>query len=297
MSAAEDRNGKFIAVANMKGGVGKTTTVVSLAEALAADDATKKILVIDLDPQASASVAIAGDDALSEMIDEGRTFENFLDHRLIRRTPGIDIAGVIASALCTTSHRNRQLAVSLLPCGPKLRSVERDLIYALGRANSAGSIDAHIAQFFKTDVLPLARNFDFILFDCAPGISPVTEAAVRLSDLVLVPTVPDRLSVYGLNAFYESLWMAGPPPKSVPNVLVVRMDKGIRQHKDVLESLQEGGAEPDAGYRLMEAQIPTSAALVEALMKNGELTLVEKYTPQVIAGILIPLMKEVKELL
>jgi cellulose biosynthesis protein BcsQ len=80
--------GKLIAVANMKGGVGKTTTVVSLAEALAADNPSASILVIDLDPQASASVCLAGDDLLSEMITKNRTLEDFLELRLLAARPG-----------------------------------------------------------------------------------------------------------------------------------------------------------------------------------------------------------------
>jgi chromosome partitioning protein len=77
--------GKLIAIANMKGGVGKTTTVVSLAEALAADNPSASILVVDLDPQAGASVCLAGDDLLGKIIMDGRTVDAFLEDRLIKK--------------------------------------------------------------------------------------------------------------------------------------------------------------------------------------------------------------------
>ena len=300
-TAKTTRNGKFIAVANMKGGVGKTTTVVSLAEGLAADDENAKVLVIDLDPQASASVAIAGDEQLDGMIEGERTLEAFLDDRLIANKKS-DIGRAIHPTICATFHKGEQLSVALLPCGPRLRSVERELIYELARSkHSLFASDGQILRLFKAEIMPLAKDYDYIVFDCAPGISPVTEIAIRLSDLVIVPTIPDRLSVYGLNAFYENIWQIKarslPTPKAKPSILVVRMNKGIKQHVEVFDELRAAVADADSGYAMMDVQIPTSAALVSALMMPEYPTFVQKYTQPVISNILGPLVKEVKGLL
>lgn len=95
--------GKLIAVANMKGGVGKTTTVVSLAEALAADGPRASILVVDLDPQASASVCLAGENILAEMFRDDRSVEAFLEDRLINNNR-MKLAPIIRNAVSGTWH-------------------------------------------------------------------------------------------------------------------------------------------------------------------------------------------------
>ena len=196
---------------------------------------------------------------------------------------------MLRSHVSSTWHQNRQLDLTLLPCGPYLRIVEREIIYSLSKLReSLDSIDTQITKLFRKDVLGLAKVFDYIIFDCAPGISPVTEIAIRLSDLVIVPTIPDYLSVYGLNGFVESIWgykaHGLPIPKKPPKVLITRMHNGISQHIEVLQSLRAEAANPRCHYQMFQMQVPTSAALVTAIMTDGMPTFTQKYTKPVISG-------------
>ena len=75
------------------------------------------------------------------------------------------------------------------------------------------------------------------------------------------------------------------------------MNRGITQHAEVFDELRSAVSKPGSGYAMMDAQIPTSAALVTALMMPGYPTLVQKYTQAVISNILGPMVKEVKGLL
>src|SRR5262245_49429568 len=77
---------RIITVVNMKGGVGKTTTVIALSETLAAND-NANVLVIDLDAQASASYSIAGDQILSELIQNDRTIDAYFEACLVHKQP------------------------------------------------------------------------------------------------------------------------------------------------------------------------------------------------------------------
>ncbi len=261
--------GKVIAVANMKGGVGKTVTVVSIAEALAASG--KKVLVIDLDAQASASACLAVYSNLVTLVNEKLAITNYLLLNIKKpgRKPLIEF---VIKPISNVSHENTPLNVSLVPSSVELRFVERAIIHKLTEKNiSMRAIEGQTVKMLEGDLVALRENFDFIIFDCAPGISIFTEVAVRLSDLVVIPTIPDILSTLGLAAFCNSVWRLKlsekshlPPPKGKPFVLISRR-QATKQQNDTVERLKEESTRPKPAFGLFRTEIPQSADVPRAM--------------------------------
>jgi AAA domain len=104
------------------------------------------------------------------------------------------------------------------------------------------AIEGQTWKLFEQEFLPLGKTYDYVIFDCPPGISPLSETAVRASDLIIVPTIPDFVSVFGLKAFVNIFWKAPsgslPRPKRLPHVLVTKFQKAVKQHKDYVERLE-----------------------------------------------------------
>lgn len=265
-------SGHIIAIVNMKGGVGKTSTVVSLSEALAAD-AHDRVLVIDLDAQANASYSLAGDDLLAELIESGRTIDAYFEDVLINNKKK-NIQEYIRKNISDVTHSGKQLNISLLPSSPQLRTVEREIIYIMTeRKMSLRGIEGQVLKLFSGLLPDLQKQYRYIIFDCGPGISAFTEVAIKLANLVIVPSIPDFLSNLGLNAFCKSVWNSAQIDQEarprLPHVLACR--KRDTPHQNVVyEAMRNEAEASDAGFAMFETVIPETIFMPLALEQVGK---------------------------
>ncbi len=152
----------IIAVTNQKGGVAKTTTVVNLAAALASEDIRKRVLVIDLDPQANASLTL-GDMHPLEAMERKRTIYNVL----------MDKATVVSSCAQETRIDNVSLIYG------DLRFTSADLILSRTAKSS-------IALTTRMDS-QVSADFDYVLLDCPPNLGMLTINALVAATHYIVP--------------------------------------------------------------------------------------------------------------
>jgi cellulose biosynthesis protein BcsQ len=215
---------QVIAVVNMKGGVGKSATVVSLADALGAKK-VGGVLVMDVDTQATASFFLAGDQILKDLITSGKTIDQFLIRALVDHDANISLVDFIRPQVSNTRHLRKPLDVSLIASSTTLRASEREIVRHLTAAGvNLVAIEQRIGGILQEQIAAMNGRYRYIIVDCAPGISPFTTAAIGLADLVLVPTIPDAPSFLGLAAFLAHIHreMTHCNAQRPPHVLLTR---------------------------------------------------------------------------
>jgi len=162
---------RIIAIANQKGGVGKTTTAVNLAAALA--HAPKRVLLVDLDAQGNATMGSGVD-----------------KRELEASTCDVLLQAADAAATRVTT----QEGFDLLPGNIDLTAAEIQLMEVEGRE-----------QRLKQALEPLRDEYDFILIDCPPSLSLLTLNALTAADSVIVPMQCEYYALEGLSALLETI--------------------------------------------------------------------------------------------
>jgi len=164
--------GKIIAIANQKGGVGKTTTAVNMAASLAA--AEKKVLLIDSDPQGNSTSGMGID--RKEIT--GSTYD------LYTGTRGID-------EIKKSTHFSW---LDVIPAGIDLVGVEVELIQMIARE-----------RVLKKALQSVRPNYDYIFIDCPPSLGLLTVNALTAADGVLIPVQCEYYALEGLSALMNTI--------------------------------------------------------------------------------------------
>ncbi|RRQ20893.1 ParA family protein [Thiohalobacter thiocyanaticus] len=237
---------KIWAVANQKGGVGKTTTAVTLAGQLSAEG--ERVLLIDLDPHGSLTTYFGHDPDAIEL----SVYTLFKDRADKRAQPRYD------QVLVATAFDN----LSLLPASTALATLDRQL----GAEEGMGLVIARTLQ-------DLADRFDYVFMDCPPMLGVLMVNALAACDQLLIPVQCEFLALKGLERMLHTLEMIARARGDSPAHLIVptMYDRRTRASGEALDVLRQ--RYPD---RLWQEVIPVDTQFREASKTGKPLSLSQR---------------------
>ena len=238
--------GKVIAIANQKGGVGKTTTAINLAASLAALE--KKVLIIDADPQANTTSGLN----FSPDNDEKRTLYEVMIGELD-----------VHNALIQTEISN----LHMVPSHINLVAVEIEMLDAEDRES-----------ILKKAIAPIRNEYDYIVIDCSPSLGLITVNSLTAADSVMIPVQPEFFALEGLGKLLQTIRLVQNgvnPDLTIEGFVVTMFDGRTKVHTQVLNQLREHFKDMvfntiiQRNIRLSEAPSHGKPIIIYDVMSNG----------------------------